>query len=608
MQDATIKTISAGQEARSGGPHSSNACSGDDSHPPVGTGQPEPETQTQSAIERLAVSPRDLPTLSCDCRNHRQLKHWLQGYLQQMDGERAPRTAGTLRNLMAEITRWQAPPRRRLACLEALRPTTVNLVTELSRGQQPQTPEARRNVLIACILFQHLAQSYTSIAIELVHSPLSLFHRRTLALCLHRAVDSYRRLILSSCHAFLATPKHSWVRMQSLVQLAQEQQLATFKVRDALADCDTKTPSHWVRRQSVITPYFQIALFASANPLQLDSEGQRQIWKLCRDWAKSCLLIPRPTGSGTVLLSSLRLDQAPLPHARLQRTRLDMKHFSQPSGWAIDLQGPLHYLDKRLRKPGAVPLDLLQQVHALWAGEKGRDTVRTPVNIRCEAVLGISGICFQLRQESESEIPVSKPQTVSTALAEGGGRKLLMDVDTIDFQTGRQLADYDVTLPDAPCSRREQEARARQQQLRYRPIPATLLNLSARGAGLRLPQTTLGKVHSGDLIGLTINGRWQVALVRWQYALPDHCRVGVELLGGHTSAVRVHRYNQTGQRTEAIPALLTGDAGGAPELILPVPLFQPGDRVDIVTAGNIRSVTLHRSNMTTGSFAIFEFS
>lgn len=572
-----------------------------------------------SPQEKLATGPRDLAALTCGCSNHRQLRRWIDSYLQQNPADsKAQRNAGTLRSLLAEITRWSAPARLRLASIEVLRPIVAAHCDALAqpsedgKGAGAQTQEQRRNLLIAAILFQHQALAYTSVCLQLVaEEPHAPFFRRRLARALHRGIDSYRSLVQISSHFYLATPKGSWSRMQQLVQLAREQQLDQRRVLDPLSRSGTAA-NRFTRWEKVIRPYLQSALFASANPLQLTVEDQRQLWSCCGRWATCAILQDQINPAARSLLTNLRLDQAPIPAVRLKHTRVDLKHFTAPLGWSIDLTTPLRQLQRRLRRPGKLSPDLLNRVQDLWAGEKGRGHQRTPVNIRCEVILGISAICHHLKQGDEVA-----PELVAAFDSQNNaprGNSLVMEVGSIDFRTGRALKDYEVSVPDAYSSalpsapstaRQGDNARA---QKRYQPIPATLLNTSDSGAGLRLPPDIQGRLHSGDLIAMQVKERWEVALVRWHYGLPDQCRVGVELLGGHTSAVRVHRYTRDGRRTDSMAGLLTGNAGLPPELVLPTPLFQSGDTVDIVAAGQTRTVTLHQCNMSTGSIAIFEFS
>ncbi|WOX04264.1 hypothetical protein [Microbulbifer pacificus] len=572
-----------------------------------------------SAQEKLATGPRDLTALTCGCRNHRQLRRWIDSLLQQnpIDGK-AQRNAGTLRSLLAEITRWNAPARLRLASLEVLRPIVAAHCDALTRatadsgGSGPHPQEQRRDLLIAAILFQHQALAYTSVCLQLVsEEPHTLFFRRHLARALHRGIDSYRSLVQISSHFYLATPKSGWSRMQQLVQLAREQQLDQRRVLDPLARTRASA-NRFTRGEKVIQPYLQSALFASANPLQLTVEDQRQLWSCCARWASGARLQDQINPAVRSLLANLRLDQAPIPAVRLQHTRVDLKHFTAPFGWSIDLTAPLRQLQRRLRRPGKLSPDLLSRVQGLWAGEKGRSDQRTPVDIRCEVILGISAICHHLKQGDE--VAPELVAAFDTRDSASRSKNLVMEVGSIDFHTGRALKDYEVSVPDAYSSalpsapstaRQTDNARV---QKRYQPIPATLLNTSDNGAGLRLPPDIQGRLHSGDLIAVQVKERWEVALVRWHYGLPDQCRVGVELLGGYTSAVRVHRYTKDGRRTGPMAGLLTGNAGLPPELVLPTPLFQSGDSVDIVAAGQTRNVTLHQRSMTTGSIAIFEFS
>ncbi|MCQ3829045.1 hypothetical protein HXX02_06285 [Microbulbifer elongatus] len=566
----------------------------------------------------------DRETLSCGCRNHRQLKYWLHDYLRENPIEqRAQRNAGTLRSLLAEIARWRAPVRLRLASLEALRPVIASHCGHLARPQLAgsdsnptnQTQEQRRDLLTAVILYQHLAQAYFSVSGQITAEPHTLLFRRRLARALHRGIDSYCRLIQISSFFFLAPPKGTWIGMQRLVSQARQLDLQQQRVVDPLAGSDLDRSAsarrRFQRREKLSQPYLQVALFASANPLQLTAREQQQLWHCCDRWARRAQLQEKAEKSAAALLCSIKLDQPPIPAVRLQRSRVDLRHFSMPQGWPIDLARPLQQLQRSLRRPGALSADMLTQVQGIWAGEKSRASLRTPADIRCQVVIGISAICHHLRQGGE-------PAATAPAFDTRAGNNLVMEVNSIDFHTGRTRRDYDVsvsdtfgygssgTLPNAPSVVRNTGTPRPQQ--RYTPVHATLVNTSDAGAGLRLPPNAQGRLHSGDLIAVRVKERWEVGMVRWQFGLPDQCRAGVELLGGQTSAVRVHRYTRDGRRTDPMAGLLTGDAGNPPELLLPTPLFQQGDTVDIVSAGQTRTVTLSQQTLRTGSFAIFEFS
>lgn len=571
-------------------------------------------------LERLSPAPLDLPALTCGCNSSRQLKRWVSSYLLQNPMEdKAQRNAGTLRSLLTEITRWDTPAHKRLSCLEALRPVVMGhcqqlinpLLTQASETPgTAQTQEQRRDLLTGIILFQHLALAYTSVCVQLVSpessAPLTLFTRRRLAVALQRGIDGFRRLIFASNVFFLASPKGSWGRMQRLLQLARNHQLDQRRVSDPVAD-PMAGGFRWGR---ISHTYLQTALFASANPMQLRTSEQLQLWQSCRRWATKASLLDKPQAGTQVLLASLKLDQPPIPAVRLQRSKVDMKHFSAPLGWSIDITCPLQQLQRRLAHSEDASTEVLQNVQAIWAGEKSRCGQRTPVNIRCQVIVGISAICHHLKRGNEPA-----PEIEATFASDRNPpRDLVMDVDTVDFQSGRTLGSYEVSttdsanslLPSAPSVSRKIGADSARQ--RYQPIPATLLNTSTGGAGLRLPPNAQGRLRCGELVALWINDRWEVALIRWQYALPDQCRAGVEFFGGHTSAVLVQRHTRDGRRTDPMAGLLTGDSGLPPELILPIPLFQSGDTVDIVNAGQTRTVSLHTQSLTTGSLAIFEFS
>ena len=619
MQDAELTQAEAGQEAHTTPPQNASSHTTQADAPAKGTraksaaSAPTSGKAPRSLLDRLAPGPQNLSALSCGCQNHRELSEWLTGNLLQTPArDTAQRNAATLRSLLSEITRWRAPAPVRLACLETARPYVGALceklagTTEKNTGSS-QTAEQRRAVLIASILCQHLAQAFTSVCVELARSPQTMAYNRRMALSLHRAMDSYRRLIRISSRFYLATPQHSWVHLQQLMQLAREQSLAHRRVDDPL---DPRRS--WFSRsarQTVGHPYLHTALFASTNPLQLTVAEQEDLWLLCATWARKTSLLDEPPSGCRTLLASLKLDQAPIPAVRLQHTRVDMQHFTAPNGWAVDLSDALQQLIKTLKHPGSMNPDLLAHVHRLWDGDHGRGVQRTPVNAPSQLAIGISAICHHMCQAEEAAPEINATfDSENVAAGQYNGRQLVMEVGAVDFQSGRALNDYEVALPTAPSLKREREFRERQRQNRYQAIAVTLTNTSSNGAGLRLPADNQGRLRCGDLVALAIDGHWEVAVVRWHYALPDQYRAGVEFLGGHTSAVRVLRHTGDGRRTEPMSAMLTGDSGRDPELILPTPLFQSGDTVDIIASGHSRTVTLHQKTMTTGSFAIFEFS
>ncbi|MCA0900355.1 hypothetical protein [Microbulbifer agarilyticus] len=602
MQDAADTEV--GQDARRGNKTAHNPHS--DFPSPQGT-QAGPSTPPL----------RDLPQLTCGCRNHRQLKQWLRDFLSRNPlDEKAQRNAGTLRSLLSEITRWDAPVRLRLACLEVLRPAiaehcgTLALapLANFASAQRGQNQRQRREQLTAVILYQHLAQAYASVSSQLMEETHTLFFRRRLARALHRGCDSYRRLIQICNLAYQAPPQGSWLRLQQLVQTAREHGLEQRRVVDPLATGAADAPLRATRRlnrwEKLTHPYLQTALFASANPLQLTLDEQLQLWLCCGRWASKATLLERAEKSAQTLLCCLNLDQPPIPAVRLRRSAVDLKHFSAPLGWPVDLSGPLRLLQKRLRRPGALSVDMLERVQAIWAGAKSRGEQRTPVALDCQVAVGISAIAYHLKQDGDEGPELAASFNTSNAA------DLVMEVDSIDFSTGRALKDYEVAtpLPCAPSVSRRHSEGASTAPKRYSPTPATLLNTSGNGAGLRMPAEVQGRLHSGNLIALKFAEHWEVGLVRWQFGLPDQCRAGLELLGGHTSAVRVRRHTRDGRRSDSMAGLLNGVAGQLPELLLPTPLFQQGDTVDIIAAGQSRTVTLRQQTLNTGSIAIFAFS
>lgn len=530
----------------------------------------------------LNLPARSLSALSCGCASARQLQRWLQGL--QLDPE-SPRDrhrrSGLLRAVLSEIPRWQAPAARRLQLLELLRGWTLASAEQLALQRladaRHQTPELRRDLLTALILLQHLAESYASVTLQLCEKPVWL-RRGKLALSLQRAQDACRRQIHICALFQLAVPKGCWRRLQTLAQVSRQRKLASAKVAD---------PQHQQGRERVDAPYLHSALFASANPQQLDQVALQSLWDATGRWSRAAKIVDHCDHPQPALLACLALDQAPIPAARLAHCKVDPRHFCAPRGWQIDVRAPLRQLQKQLRKN---PDPLLQSVRDLWAGERQRNRRRTATGANCQLVFGISALHRQLGA------PAARPNTRFHSGADLRYRHLAMEVDAVDFASGRTLRDYEVALRTPPAAAR-----------RERPLDARLLDASTLGAGLRLPQESAAHLRAGELLGIHVGGRWRLAVIRWQCALPDCCRAGIEFLPGEPDPVQVRRLTHGGRASDLIPALRLRTEGAAESLLLPVPLFKSYDAAQILHGGGCQPVTLNRQSCTGGNFARFEY-
>lgn len=558
---------------------------------------------TQSLVAKLQLPARELSSLSCGCTTERQLCAWLEKYdLQPYHPADQKRLAGLLCTLIDEVGQWRAPGRLRLAMLEQLREYTLASVDAMairrSALAKAQTAELRKAVLAAMRLLVYLGSAYASTAEQLLREGgLVLLVRERRARGLQRAVDSYRRVTRLSALFGLAPPRNCWRNMQLLLQLAQSWKLAARTVKD---------PQHPKGRDSTASAYLQAALFACANPIQLAAQEQEQLWDKTHDWCRAAQIVGNYNNMSNGLLASLALDQPPVPANRLGSCKVDLRHFSAPRGWKVDLSGVLELLQKQLGRRHDPFADRVRQG---WAEQAGRSERRTPLQQTCEIAIGIASISFQLRGVDGA--PSESPESFSR-WAEPSGAHLCLDVDSVDFASGRTVTEYDVVLPTAPIlrseMRRRRQGESRQQRERYRPELANILNCSGHGVGLSLPLSTCDKLRVGDLVGVHLHKSWQVAVVRWQHTLPDHSRAGVEILAQEAMPVQVQRHTSAGQLSAPIAGLLVQVAGEEkPALILPVPLFKCYDTVELLTPSQSQPVTLQRQTLTTGSFARFEF-
>lgn len=550
----------------------------------------------EKLFAQLQLPALSLSSLSFDCVNERQLFNWLAHYdLHPYQPADQQRLATMLLSMMDEICRWHAPAARRLPMLELLREYTIACVDAMAVQRATlagiQTSELRTTVLASVRLLQGLGTAYASIAEQLFENDrVPLLARSRCARSLQRAVDSYRRITQITALFSLATPQRCWRNMQLLVQLALVAQLSGKKVRDM---------QHTRGADRVADAYCQAALFASANPTQHSSEEQERLWQLAHDWAGAAQIVTTYTDKQNSLLASLAMDQPPVPANRLGTCKVDLRHFTAPAGWKIDLTGVQRLLARTQTKHSDPLLERLQDA---WLDSAGRVERRSPLQQHCDLVFGIGAVVHHLGDN------------VDAAAAErffnwSGSTRGVLCLDTVSADAGADS--FSGMLPNAPHLGSGARMRGRsvsQVGERYRPERVDVINCSSRGVGLRLPSSIGDRARTGELVGLRLQEAWQVAVIRWQHSLPDHCRAGVEVIAAECLPVRVQRHTAAGHLSAPIAGLLVKAAAeDKPELILPVPLFKCYDSVELLTPSEPRQVTLQRQTLTTSSFARFEF-
>ncbi|KUJ82828.1 hypothetical protein AWR36_009705 [Microbulbifer flavimaris] len=544
---------------------------------------------------RLQLPPPSLDALTCGCDSERQLYDWLADqYLQPYQASDQQRLSTLLINLADEIARWRGPASQRLPMLELVREYALACVDGMALRQAGQLnargPALQAGVRSSIRLLQQLALAYSALAQQLRLEPgLPLLGRRRNARALQRAVDAYRRLIQLVPLFSVATPRHTWRNLQLLVQLARAQELDTRAVRDR---------HHPQRRDRVANAYIQAALFASANPGQLEVAEQERLWSLTHRWAGDAAIDDNYADRDAGLLASLALDQPPIPSNRIENCQLDLRHFTAPLGWKIDLK---RLLDQLSRQPGDSEGGLVRRVYCGWADHFGRHERRTPTEQRCEVLVGLGAVCHHLGTGTppEKEVLDRFCGSKSEGEASSGTRTGLR----------RQASEFGGVLPDAPSLGSRWKGGVRESVAeRYRAVEAGVADFSSGGMGLKLPAQLAEKVRVGELLAVRLVDTWQLAIIRWQYTLPDCVRAGLEVLASETLVVQVQRHTNAGHLSAPISGLLLRMADGERvALALPEPLFKCGDNGELLCRPEARSLRLGRQVESGSSFACFEF-
>ncbi|MFI2811894.1 hypothetical protein [Microbulbifer sp. JSM ZJ756] len=551
-----------------------------------------------SFASKLGLPSRALPALSCGCASESQLDRWLSQYeLHPFHPSDQQRLVTLLAGLVEEVAQWRAPAATRLPILELLRQHAVTcgdaIVTQRSALSATQLEKLRRSLQPVVGLLQKLFVAYASLWVQLEDTAgVPFLMREKRARTLHRAVDAGGRLLRVTSLFGLAPPENCWRNLHLLLQRGFPQQVAWRRVSDPLESRG---------RTSAVDAYISAALFFSANPGQLDGEQQDAFWCRTRDWCRLGTLEENYTETGDSLVASTELDQAPLPAGRLSARAVDSDRFRAPRGWRLDLSAVLQRVEKHLEKNFD---PLVERARDAWGGATGRGEERKPGQAECVVSIGLGATCFNLREKDGSG-----PGTGDmTAWLDREEERVCLEAAAVDYQSGRTMAEYDVSLPCAPSLRSERSAGTSGAARHYQTEVAEVFNRSARGLGLRLSPAAGERLRVGELVGVRMPNGWQVGVIRWHLSRVDYSDAGVEILARHVAPVEVRRRNSAGRASAPIPALLTREGDGkCVALVLPVPLFKAYDEVEVITGSVTRPVSLQRQTVATPSVARFDF-
>ncbi|SDK53871.1 hypothetical protein [Microbulbifer yueqingensis] len=545
---------------------------------------------------KLGLPGRGLPALSCGCASERELERWLSQYeLRPYHPADQQRLVTLLSGLVEELGQWRAPAATRQPMLELLREYVLAcvdaIVMQRSALRGTQLESLRKSMRPVVILLQRLAAAYAGIWVQLEETagvPFLLREKR--ARSLHRAIDAGGRLLRITTLFGLSAPENCWRNMHMLLKRGLPQQVAHKRVPDSM---------HPRGRTSAVDAYSHSAMFISANAGQLDAEQQDALWRMTQELSRLARLEESYADPAMSLLVSLAEDRAPIPSVRLQPD--DFAPFATPRGWKIDLAAVMSRLEKQVANSFDPLVDRLCEA---WRDATGRDESRRPAESDCVVAIGVGATWHNLRGRQAGE---DSAEGLLSSWGDRGGERVCMEAASVDYRSGRPLAEYD-SLPSAPSLRSERAAPRDRAARHYRTEVAELFDSSSRGLGLKLPLEVSERLRVGELVGVRVGGGWQVGVVRWRLTRPDHCRAGLELLARRVAPVEVRRRSSAGRHSDPIPALMVAAGNGdGVALILPVPLFKAYDEVELIAAGTTRSVTLQRQTVATPTVARFEF-
>ena len=541
----------------------------------------------------------------------------------------AAEVAQQLRKVIARLNRVELGPELRFNIMEALRPTLLVTVGNLSRRflnlplVMPREP--RQVAELVGHLYLHAGTAYTIIAVQAIQNRDSIREvnaARLVCEAIHRAMRFAGNHMLQTFQLHRPIEPHAWFSLHQLYALAEAQQISQLTVEDTLSGSGT-----------VCSAYLQNLLLGCSRPNKLRQNDLGAIYRGLRDWA-GLLSVNTEPGETSLFVTDLDSDRpafyrqlhqaAPGNRLRYIDTEPLVSHLqhlaSKDNGQGVTFNkdvviGPalLSHLIKSFSKVSMRNFSRNRSDKMMWvvmglsnchyhlAGEQtfeqvlygeehpGRSLERTGDNLFLDTRSG-----GDLWQESNPEEDFSGDSYSDHASPLE--HEVLLDEETVALLEGRD------TTPAAP----EPE--------RYSSHRVKLSNASPGGYCFEWTADLPGNARTGDIVCVREdeNTRWTIAAIRWISRLDNEkTLVGLELLS--PEAIPYGAYMQQkhkGEATQPIRVLLLPGiklTGQPPTLITPRAGFRGRQKVTLARCGEESFIQLMQPIAVTSAFAQFEF-
>lgn len=551
----------------------------------------------------LKIAERSKPAKGSFDYRSASVEKWVQTLPVGNIGE----TARLVYDALHEVNRLDISWKERHRFLELLREPVHYVQNSLVRrftGMPFPLPEkARRISMLTRTLYDEMALGYKTAIEEMLGGNFLTRDNKVLTVLIHRAIRYLSRSLLTCYQTYTAHPENTWSELHSLYLYAEHKNIYQNPITD---EYNTQMPD-----SSIARVYKQILLLALTSPYRLRQGEAEAVYSALVRWAGHGHIIPYNAPSASEALFVVHMDSDEAPDYRV----FDHRDCDNELCRLVDTQQLSQVLTEELERresgdiSGPIGAQLMRLLIRTWGVAPKRVFSRNERQATIEAVVGTTMLHRALARELADPQLSGKPASFSSKAVTDIGLSTTDDVWDI-FSSKKMKANYEhyrsLTEGEPGEDGRLPEVVSETWNIR---------NESAGGYRLALEPTQSAKVQVGELIGVHHKGdgeMWEIGVVRWlRQGLDGGLEIGVQALAPQVLPVMVKSEEEGGRTSEYQYALLLPKIPALKQpttLITPVMLFQPGDELNLHSAGNDLKITLTQQLQATGSFAQFLFS
>jgi len=456
---------------------------------------------------------------------------------------------------LPEINQLKCSPDSRYEMLEAIRPTVLRTINNLSKqflAQSIPLPEkAQKSFVIAQALHKRLVEGY-SLTIKQGLSSKKRFNPvkdEYIVSAVHRCITHIGHILLLNAQTYSNSSKGMWQQLHILYRIAEENNILAKTVTDE------EQESH--KTSSIKNAYLQNILLACSSVRQLNQTDIKKLHTTFLVWTNHVVLSPKVKDNFFYI--NLERDQGPKYQNRMSEEESNDLKVELNLGQLIhkiDAAKPESISNKTtFHIPKSITSSLIEHLKFQWLTIPSRQHDRRPVSSTAELSIGINnvhaalcnGLSFNEFLPKSLRSPTKTSNQDTQTLVEPNPTKQAIDDKAHEWQ---------------------------------------IQNIGLGGYCFYKKTKQPLKLRGGDVIAIKEKNKskWVIGTIRWIKQAKFAAKIGVKILSTNAKPYAMSQKYDMGGQSDFMRAIYAygSDIDNTQESIITAPVpFRANDRVQI---------------------------